>query len=137
MLSAGAGPCRHCSPKAAALACRPTSWSRRMALCWLRITGRLPTTSGTSTPFLPLAACHMAIQPKDGQPAIEQAVRHEPTDQGPTSSATCLLYSPATRQRAAAIEGPHNATGPDETQDGAATQRFEGWLPGRQGESVR
>jgi hypothetical protein len=47
------------------------------------------------------------------------------------------LCSPPPRQRAAAIEGPHDAIGADEAQDGAAKERFEGRLPGRQGEGVR
>ena len=45
--------------------------------------------------------------------------------------------SPPSRQRAAAIEGPHDAIGADEAQDGAPAQRLEGRLPGREREGVR
>jgi hypothetical protein len=48
-----------------------------------------------------------------------------------------FLCSPSPGQGATAIKGPHDPIGADEAQDGAATQRLEGRLPGRQGKSVR
>jgi len=57
--------------------------------------------------------------------------------QGWVSSATWFLCSPSPRQRAAAIEGPHDPIGADETQDSAVAQRFQGRLPRGQGEGIR
>jgi hypothetical protein len=48
---------------------------------------------------------------------------------GPPSRSSCCS--------SLSIERPNDAIGADEAQDGAATQRFEGWLPGCQGEGVR